>query len=332
MDKDQQQYLIPHPLECLYIANSTLCNFNCIFCAYSNSGMKKQIMPYNEFTGYIDKAVHFGFNTFNLTPLIGESLIDPTFLKKLSYLENRQDVIEYYFCTNLSLADARLFNTIKNLEKLCSFSISIYGHDQESYTKITRSDLHWYQNILTNLHTLIQTPEIHDKTELRVRSFNTFDLLNCDSELCRLIKQLDLLGVRVRVPNEYQNWSGIVPQSQLFHNKLTPKENIQFKKEPCVFVFFKHTILPDGSINACSAGDGNGKFVIGNIGRQNFEEIYSRRNSIYTSLIQSHLNANFSDVCQSCTAYRPLSADWYSYKFHRRPFISLSEFFNWLGL
>ena len=288
-------------------------------------------MPYNEFTGYIEKAVHFGIDNFNLTPLIGESLMDPTFLKKLEYLESRNDVAEYYFCTNLTKANDAFFNFIRKLEKLRSFSISIYGHDQQSFKHTTRSDFNWYQNVINNLYKLIECSEIYHKTELRIRSVNTFDLMNCDSEICQLTKQLEVLGVRIRVPKEYQNWSELVPQGQLIENQLIPKKNIQYKKEPCVFLFFKHTVLPDGSINACSAGDGNGSFVIGNLRHQAFEDIYSRQNSIYINLLRSQLNGNFNKVCQSCTAYRPLSADWYSYKFHRKPSVTLSEFFNWLG-
>ncbi len=331
MHKEQEHCRIPHPLECLYIASSTICNLNCIFCAYDISEIEKQTMPYKDFTKYIEKAVRFGFDTFNLTPLIGESLIDPTFFEKLIYLENRNDVAEYDFCTNLTRANDGFFNIIKKCEKLRSFSISIYGHDQQSFTEITRSDFRWYQNVINNLHKLTHCLEIHHKTELRIRSVNTFNLLNCHSELCQLIKQLEVLGVRVRIPCEYQNWGGLIPQDQLINNKLIPKKNIQIKKEPCVFLFFKHTIRPDGFINACSAGDGNGRFVIGNISQQAFEDIYSGQNSVYMNLIQSHLNRDFNNVCQSCSAYRPLSADWYSYKFHRKPFITMSEFFNWLG-
>jgi radical SAM protein with 4Fe4S-binding SPASM domain len=97
-----------------------------------------------------------------------------------------------------------------------------------------------------------------------------------------------------------------------------------------VYLFFKHTILPDGSVNACGASDGNADFIIGDIKQQDFKEIYSPTNERYLKLIRSHLERCFPETCKQCTAYRGISEPWYSYKYHRKEQITLPMFFQWL--
>ncbi len=327
---DESQPLFPNPLESLFVVNSTICNLRCIFCAYSNSTIKRQIMSFDDFISIIDKATQFGFDTFNLTPHVGESLTDPDFCDKLMYMEHQPAVYDYYFSTNFTLADDLFLETITQMKKIRWLSITVYGHDESSFMNISRSAKAWYKKLINNLNKLNENEALFSKTEIKIRTYDSFDLNTCNSTICKIVKLLRDRGVRVRIPKVFHDWSGIVDQKMLNAQSLDVKTKNTEKREPCVYLFFKHTILPDGSVNACGASDGNADFIIGNVKQQNFKEIYSPANERYLKLIRSHLERRFPETCEQCTAYRGISESWYSYKYHRKKQFTLPMFFQWL--
>jgi len=321
---------IPNPLECLYIACSTACNLRCRFCAYPLSTIRKANMQFSTFAVVVDQATAFGFETFNLTPLVGEALVDPGFLDKLNYLEQHAGVHDFYFCTNLTLAERGFFDSVSRFRKLRCFSVSIYGHDEDSFSRLTGADRAVYQRLLDNLRHLATDPQLAARSEFRIRSGRAFRLEHCQSELCTSLQELERLGSRIRIPQEYQNWGGLIEATRLEGLDLTLKDNAP-RTEPCVFLYFKHTVLPDGMLNACSSGDGNASLTIGNLLEQTFEQIYSTSNTRYAKLLEAQRAGQFSPLCQVCTGYRSISASWYSYTFHRQPFMSEIEFERWLA-
>lgn len=327
---EESQPFFPNPMESLFVVNSTICNLRCIFCAYSNSTIQKQIMSFADFTTILDKATQFGFDTFNLTPHIGEALTDPEFCDKLLSMDLHPGVFDYYFSTNFTLANDRFLQTIAQLKKLRWLSITVYGHDELSFVHITRSDSSWHKKLIENLEKLNEYNAIFPKAEIKIRTSGSFDLNRCDSKVCEIVRQLQDRGVRVRIPKVFHDWSGLVDQKMLKNQTLEIKKKNTEKREPCVHLFFKHTILPDGSVNACGASDGNADFIIGNAKQQEFREIYSPTNELYLRLIRSHLERRFPDTCKKCTAYRGISQSWYSYKFHRKKQVTMPMFFKWL--
>jgi MoaA/NifB/PqqE/SkfB family radical SAM enzyme len=325
------QRTIPNPLECLYLVCSTICNLSCRFCAYHKSSIPRQSMPFSLFSSAVDQATVFGFETFNLTPLVGESLTDPDFAHKLQHLDQHPEVHDFYFCTNLTLADDAFLAFAAGLKKMRWLSISLYGHDAESFSHLTGGTKSTYRKLLDNLQLLAQHPALLPRTELRLRSAATFDYEACHSELCSIVRQLVAQGVRLRIPTDYQNWGGLIEASDIEDLPIELKTSPGSRQEPCVFPYFKPTVLPDGRLNACSSGDGNAALIIGDLKSQGFEEIYSPSNRAYLRLLEAHQAGRFDPPCRDCSSYRPLSADWYSYAYHRKPFVSLHEFQTWLS-
>ena len=91
---------IPNPKEHIYIETTNICNLGCKFCAYSKASTKKTSMPNEKFFEIINNATELGYDTFGLTPIVGEVFVDKNFLKKLNFLENHKKVKNYHFFTN----------------------------------------------------------------------------------------------------------------------------------------------------------------------------------------------------------------------------------------
>jgi sulfatase maturation enzyme AslB (radical SAM superfamily) len=328
----QDDVRVPHLLECLYVMPSTVCNLKCRFCAYPKTSIAKRFMPQELFAEVIDKACAYGFTTFGLTPLLGEALIDPRFLDKLELLERHPEVTSYSFCTNFTVADPRFLDRLTQLEKLQWMSVSLYGHDEESFTRVTAAPPRLFLDVLRNLERLCDWPAIASHVELRIRTAGPFEPGQCHPRLRDLLDELTAKGVRVRIPvDRFSNWGGLISTADVAGLDIQLKPQPVKGGSPCAFLFYKHTVLPDGRLNACYADDGNATMVIGDLSRQSFEEIYSLRNDAYVELLLSHFEQRWSPTCRACTGYRSVRDQHYSYAFHRRPFLSMSEFLDTLA-
>jgi len=323
--------LIPNPLENLFISTTSVCNLKCAFCVHKKLSQQKTIMSKTDFESFIDKATDFGYESFNLTPNTGEPTIDPLFPDRLNFLERHNKVYDYYFSTNLTLANDFFLKTLTDLKKLRCLSISIYGHSAQSFTTITAGSLELYRKIIDNLKLLLEYNTLTTKVELKIRTIQQFDLNTCNSELCSILKIARKQGIRIRIKSQYSNWGGQITDRELEQIGLKLKKKPHDRKEPCVFIFFNPALLTNGSINACACADGMANLVLGNLKNTNFRKIYSVHNNFYMKLLYRHLAGTFDGICQKCSEYRPISADWYAYAFHRKKMITVSKFIEWLS-
>jgi hypothetical protein len=321
---------VPHLLERLYVTTTTRCNFGCVFCGRTKSRLTSMTMSTDRFALYIDKATAFGFRVFNLTPVIGEALTDATFADKLRLLEANPSVEAYYFCTNLAMANRSFLVWLDRQTKLKSFSVSVYGHDFASFARLTRGDRRSYERVVANLGFLADCPELLRRGEIRLRTTYGFRLDRCVTDVCLAIQRLAAAGMRVRIPERFQNWGGLVDPRELTDKRLVAKP-LRRKESPCVFIFYKPTLLPDGRINACGEGDAEANHVIGDLNRQAFDEVFSLSNPKLVNMLSSHCTGNLRGPCRGCTGYRGVGEPWYSYAFHVRPAITLAEYFECLA-
>jgi hypothetical protein len=288
-------------------------------------------MPLELFTDVIEKACGYGFATFGLTPLLGEPLLDPCFPEKLEVLERHPAVRSYSFATNLTVASPSLLSGVSRLHKLRYLSISLYGHDPESFSRVAGAPAQLFFDVLGHLERLSEWPAMAGHVELRIRTTAPFQPERCHPRLRELLGELAGRKVRIRVPEDrYSNWSGLISPGDVADLGIRLKPESPKTTIPCAFLFYKHTVLPDGRLNACYGDDGETTMVIGDLTRQRFEEIYSLRNNRYIALLLSQMKGRWKRSCRACTGYRGVNDHHYSYAFHEKPFLTLSEFMGML--
>jgi len=308
---------------------ATACNLRCRFCGYSKMSLAKQVMSNDLFVRVVTKACRFGFSRFGLTPMVGEALLDPCLPDKLEFLECGPDVVGYSFCTNFIMADSAFIQSLLRLRKLQWLSISICGHDPKSFTSLTEAGPEVFERLLDNLEHLSRVPSLPFPLELRVRTIRRFDPGAQTSRLGRLLRHFAERKAQIRIPHDlYSNRGGLISAQDLADVDIALKEEIPKGNSPCVFLFHKHTVLPNGRLNACYTGDVNATMVIGDLSRQTLEEIYSLNNEAWLRLIEGQLHGCFTGVCRNCTDYRSVADSHYSFRYHEKLSLRLSDFLD----
>ena len=287
-------------------------------------------MPNSLFRSIVREACDFGFSIFNITPIVGEVLVDPDFLAKIEFLEELFAVESFSFCTNFTLAHKEFIQNLPSIKKLRCLAITVYGYDADSFRRMTARKALFFDRMVCNLRLLSELePEFLSRVELRVRTERNFSMKKCVPTLYQSLTSLIEKGARIRVVTDrYSNWGGIISMQDLEDLDIRLKPVASPKRAPCAFLFYKHTVLPDGKLNACSADDGHASMVIGNLTTQTFNEIYSSKNKVYRTLVVQQMEGKFTESCQACSGYRSIYEQNYTYQFHKRPFVRMDEFFD----
>ena len=318
---------IPNRLEHLYIEVTNTCNLHCKFCAYTKGALPKVSMTNDLFKEVVEKACKYGYSKFGLTPVTGEVFFDKYFLEKLEYLERHHKVESYSFFSNMTLATKDDIDFLVKAKKISHLSISIYGHDEKSFVMVTGKDIKNYFNMIKSLEYLLPIMHISSmKVEIGIRTIGGFQLENCDSELCLILKKYRQKDVPIFITTQYNNWGGLVDLKDVkeLGVSLSGKDQV-YKKGACSLIFYKNIVLSDGRVNACACRDVNATMVLGDIKQSEFIDIFSNKNKKYINLINAQNRGKFNSICSNCDMYRSIYKYHSIYRYHNLPPISLGK-------
>lgn len=311
---------------------SSICNFDCVFCAYQKTDKDKRlIMSQEDFQHAVDEVVSVGGSSVGLTPLTGDVFVDKEGLEnKIYYLEQHQGITEYSFTTNLSLLSDQQLEMMEGLRKISTLKISIYGHDQESFTKITRTKN--YSKVLTNLNRVYSSlSRLPFRINIGIRSYADFSPTKNQSELMDAINNLGKSDkVTVGYHRHYTNWGGAVTQEDLDGLPVILKDDKNgYKSGPCARLF-AYMVLSNSDVILCACRDAYREMVIGNIKHSPLKEIISITNPDYAQWVNDQENDLFNGPCKDCDMYRPVySLPHYELgKNVKRNYVTYSQYFG----
>ncbi len=285
------------------------CNLNCWFCAYDflpkkrKNQLIKMNMPLDKFKFFVDQCVDFGFDEFQLTPIIGEPLLDSTLLEKIKYLHKFKEVKRVSFFTNFIDLDEAKLKWLLLFPKL-TMTISVYGLDRNSYKQTTKRDkfkkfeenikllAKHYTPASPSLEFFIRCPWHGHLSDLK-RMINVLSYAkvpNTDWFRCNHITHLDWNG----------NWCGLVPDNTF------PNQRKDDKKEGvCWFALIDNSIDPTGDIGLCGACDVKKETVIGNLRLSTFEYIY-KEGEVFYEIINGQMKNEYTGCCKNCSEHHEL--------------------------
>lgn len=296
---------IPVELGAFNIEPSSACNLQCRFCAYHKRQTPKISMNNEIFFVGIQQALELGFRRFHLTPCAGELFMDKKIFEKFAFLENHPQVISYHFFTNFTLVDADKLTKLIALKKLERITISIYGHDQNSFIAITQTNIKVYQKLINNLKNLLNhLQQLPFKISFGFRSvFN----VPAQSELVILLNEFKQLGIHIHESHGiYNNWGGYISKDDVANLDVHILSDQNFKLGACVKLFDSVQITATGIVNGCACRDVDSNLRIGDLRKIPLKEIISIKNTAYMKIIEAQQQGNFLPVCKSCDYYRSI--------------------------
>ncbi len=326
--KLQRQY-VSSEVNFLNIEISGICNLKCKFCAYSKKNSPKEVMSQELFEKTVNQAIALGYKRFELTPCTGDVFTDKNLFKKMLFLENSPGVEGYSFFTNLTLPDERMILDLKELKKLKGMAISVYGHDEESFITITKSNSRTYKRLLSNLKVILKhRGAFAFKLGVDFRSEYKALHKSISSELKSILAELKKAGVSVNSTHGiYNNWGGLVSQEDvkgldmiIIPGDFNPKRGV------CLRLLHSVQVTASGLVNACSCRDVNNQLAIGDINHAPLSEILHPSNTRYRKIIEDQESGYFRSVCKSCDFYKSIYHKPQLYRKSNVKTMSLNEY------
>lgn len=298
--------LIPARRDQLWIETSSLCNLACRFCAYPKKESAKTTMPHELFVDLIEQATELGFRRFAMTPCTGDVFMDRGLFRKLEFLDAHPRVTAYDFFTNLTIPKPGDVARLVRFEKLVELTISVYGHDRESFVAITDSDEKLYERLIANLEALLAELPLA-RTRLAIGWRSTPAGRRTRSELRSLLERFQERGIRVRRSRVFNNWGGYVTEEDVreLGIEVTDAE-ATYKNGACALLFTSIQVLANGLVNGCACRDVEATLRIGDATREPLRAILSTDNPAWRRLIEEQQAGRFQEVCRACDFYRSI--------------------------
>jgi radical SAM protein with 4Fe4S-binding SPASM domain len=272
------------------------CQLKCFFCLNSrNHGLKFDRFSFEKFKDVIDICAEYDFNEIDLTPNIGDFLLDKEHLKKLEYLENHPGIRWYGFVTNFINVSDDFLDFVISMEKGI-IEPSVYGYNKNQYKETTGNDYFYefYENILRLK--LSRPPKMRVRFYLRCETKK-------DSVLYEMMKEMvDFHGAKFEIYEwQNKNWGGLISENE--------HPNIGCHRWGiCSHAFTDIGIFTNGDVTLCNCWDSYRKMILGNIFKQDVKDIF-KEDSEYGNIIKEQMFRKYRGICRKCDDFTNISPD-----------------------
>jgi len=298
---------IPRRPHRLNIETSSICNLSCRFCAYPKKHGPRVSMSNEMFFDCIEQAVEMDLTRYQMTPCTGDVFMDPRLFDKLEYLEAHPRVEAYSFFTNLTIPSEAQIERLLKLGKLSAVTMSVHGHDPDTFVRITGSTEKVYRRLVRNLGLVLERlADARPALDIGFRSTKNVPR-DTSSELLAMLQRFRRAGVRIRTSHVYNNWGGYVTQDDVrgLDLDITPADST-YKRGACTLLFTGVQVMATGIVNGCACRDVDATLRIGDLNEKPLREIFTTRNEAYLELIREQQAGEFRPVCRSCDFYRSI--------------------------
>lgn len=309
--------LWPHrhlvPSSTLVTGVTNICNAKCTFCAYpkavSGKTLQQGVMSFEVFAKAVDEWLLAGGKDLDLTPVVGDPLVDPGLLEKIHYAI-RSGIKNVSLTTNAILMNRN--ETYKRLvdSGMSCIYISTEGTNREIYEKVY--GVKKYDDVISGVRNLLDYNRAQGEPvsiAIRFRNAQRPSAIVRSKDFRESIKPYLSRKVRVNFTVDYDNWGGaIVKEDMTGFMRLRPKPpKIHV---PCI-ALFGFSIRHNGAVRLCGCRFNRtdvDDLVVGNIREQTMEEI-SKSDRTW-EIIKGFFAGKRPEVCSGCTMYHPVDRKW----------------------
>ncbi|MGD0743820.1 MAG: radical SAM protein [Verrucomicrobiota bacterium] len=294
---------------------TNICNAKCSFCAYpkvvAGKTLPTGIMPFDVFKKAVDEWAEAGGRSLDLTPVVGDPLIDPGLLQKIDYAVNRARIKNVCLTTNAILMNRN--DTYKRLIDLgiAGVFISTQGTSREAYEKVY--GVKHYDDAMSGIHNLLEYNRAKGEPAcivIRFRNAEKPSQIIRSPDFARNIKPYLSERVRINFTVDFDNWGGTILPSDMRGvmrlRQLPPRLDV-----PCKGLF-GFAIRHDGNVRLCGCRltrTDLDDLVVGNLRENTLEEISKSERA--WNIINGFYSGKRPETCRECTFYDPIDHQWF---------------------
>ena len=284
----------------LHIETTNACNADCVFCGYQYMERPKKVMSMEVYEAALAQYLEIGGGDLLLEVVVGDPVLDPTFLKKVELARRHPEIARIETITNgiglHKLGAAKL--VASGISKIF---ISTAGFERTSYEEIYR--VKDYDRMRGNVLDLLRENRKAGSPVEVVIGFRT------NRSLEAVMSDPDFQEIRAYAPEidfgfAFDDWMGRIHFDELPQGFV--KREPQAPTESCAWLYDGPIVFTNGDLGLCGCRDVEAKseLVVGNIMKKPLREIW-------TSPEVKRVRARFEtpdkpDICRSCTMYRNL--------------------------
>jgi MoaA/NifB/PqqE/SkfB family radical SAM enzyme len=302
------------PSTTLITGVTNICNAKCSFCAYpkvvENKTLQTGVMSFDIFKKAVDEWAAAGGEDLDLTPVVGDPLVDPGVLDKVDYAVNHARIKRVYLTTNAILLDRN--DTYKKLIDLgiAGVFISTQGANKEAYEKVY--GVKKYDEAMSGIRHLLEYNHARGEPAciiIRFRNAEKPGQIIRSPDFVRHIKPYLSDKVRINFTVDFDNWGGTIQPSDMSGSmkmrRLPPPLNL-----PCQGLF-GFSVRHDGSVRLCGCRltrTDLDDLVVGNLREKSLAEISQSDES--WNIINGFYSGKRPETCVGCTFYKPIDRAW----------------------
>lgn len=281
---------------------SSACQLACKGCrgsfdnVFLNEVSNQSFIPHEKFKLIVSRCISSGIKCIELTPAIGDPMLDKDIINKILYLQSLPEIELIILTTNLIKFDPVDYCKLLSCDKLALY-ISVYGSDSVSYEEETGRDL--YDRFILNFKKLYECVKKH-KIAGYIQLTNRTKWLLADIPKTHLYYLLHLFLRQDRVSVDCSevfniNRGGAVTRKDLsFVKGDLPERSGLCPHGPGL----GGGILPNGDVLFCPFNDIYRQGVIGNIFKQDLKDIYNDKP--FKTIVENHEQNIYNGICESC--------------------------------
>lgn len=294
---------------------TNICNAKCTFCAYpkvvANKTLETGVMSFAVFKKAVDEFAALGGRSLDLTPVVGDPLVDPGLMQKVDYAVNTAGLKDVYLTTNAILINKN--GAYKKLIDLgiAAVFISTQGASKDVYRKIY--GVNHYDEAMSGIRNLMDYNRAKGEPArivVRFRNHERPSQIIRSPDFQKNIRPYLSERVRVNFTVDFDNWGGTIKPEDMSGamrlRKLPPMLNVPCKN------LFNFAVRHDGRVRLCGCrlqSNDNDDLVVGNIKDNTLKEI-SESDEAWDK-IKGFYSGERPRTCVECTFYMPISQQWF---------------------
>lgn len=293
---------------------TNICNAKCTFCAYprvvANKTLQTGVMSMEVFKKAVDEWAALGGQSVDLTPVVGDPLVDPGILDKVDYAVNRAGLKDVYLTTNAILINRN--ETYKKLIDLgiAAVYISTQGASKDVYEKIY--GVKHYDEAMSGIRNLMEYNQSKNEPArivVRFRNHEKPSAIIRSPDFKKNIQPFLSKRVRVNFTVDFDNWGGTIKARDMTGfmrlRRLPPMLNVPCKN------LFNFAVRHDGKVRLCGCRlttTDNDDLVVGNIREKTLMELSTSDET--WNIVKGFYEGKRPTTCVECTFYQPISRQW----------------------